>query len=93
MTSQQKCVVANQGLDQEMIKGSPNILIAIRWNLATFFFVQAENGPSKRRLDGSLAKSWWQIALAPKFDHVVVRIQIKIVCYKIYFFHLNNTKF
>ena len=54
-----------QGLSQEMIKGSPNLLIvepgrglvsshnAIWWNLAIFF----ENSPSKERLDGSLAKS------------------------------------
>ena len=52
-----------------MIKGSPNLLIvgpgralrsfhnAIWWNLAIFLYVQAENRPSKRRLDGSLAKS------------------------------------
>ena len=58
-----------QGISQEMIKGSPNLLIvwpgrdlgsshnAIWWNLAIFFYVQAEIRPSKRRLDGSLAKS------------------------------------
>ena len=58
-----------QGLSQEKIKRSPNVLIvgpgqglasshnAIWWNLAIFFYVQPENRPSKRRLDGSLAKS------------------------------------
>ena len=58
-----------QGLSQEMIKGTLNLLIAvpgrglgsshnaIRWNLTIFFYVQAENRPSKRRLDGSLEKS------------------------------------
>ena len=53
-----------------MIKGSPNLLIvgpgrglgsshnAIQWNMAVFFYVQAENRPLKRRLDGSLTKSF-----------------------------------
>ena len=53
---------------QEMVKGSPNLLIvgpgrglgsshnAIWWDLAIFVHVQAENRPSKRRLDASLAK-------------------------------------
>ena len=51
-----------------MIKGSQNLLIvgpgrgvgsshdAIWWNLVLFFYVQAEKSPSKRQLDGSLAK-------------------------------------
>ena len=58
-----------QGLSQEMIKRSPNLFIVGPWrgvgsshnailcNLAIFFYVRAENRPSKRRLDGSLAKS------------------------------------
>ena len=63
-----------QGLSQEMIDGSSNLLIvvpgwgtgsshnAIWWNLVIIFFVQAENRPSRRRLDGSLAKSLLQVA-------------------------------
>ena len=51
-----------QGLGQEMIKGNPKLLIvgpgqslwsshnAIWWNTAIFFYVQAENRPSKRGL-------------------------------------------
>ena len=79
-----------QELSQEMIKGSPNLLIvgpgqglgsshnAIWWNLAIFFYVQAENRSSKRRLDGSLAK----FLIIPKvynhsqcsvFDHTLKR--------------------
>ena len=58
-----------QGHSQEMIKRSPNLLIvesgqglgyshkATWWNLAIFFYVQAENRLSKRQLDGSLTKS------------------------------------
>ena len=50
-----------QGLSQETIKGSPNLLIVgpntIWWNLVIFFYIQAENRQTKRRLDGSLAKS------------------------------------
>ena len=60
---------SKQGPTQEMIKGSLNLLIVglglglglshngIWWNLVIFFYVQAENRLSKRRLDGSLAKS------------------------------------
>ena len=53
----------------QMIKGIPNLLIVgpgrglgsshnpIWWNLVIFFYIRAENRPSKRRLDRSLAKS------------------------------------
>ena len=59
--------VVEQGLSQEMIKSSPNLLnvgpgqglgsshIAIWWNLAIFFYVQAENRLFKRWLDESLS--------------------------------------
>ena len=62
-----------QGLSQGM---SPNLFIvgpgqhlgfshnAIRWNLAIFVYIQAENRPCNRWLDGSLAKSlpsWWHM--------------------------------
>ena len=52
-----------------MMEGSPNLLIvgpgrglgsshnAIWCNLVILFYIQAENRPSKRRLDRSLAKS------------------------------------
>ena len=55
-------------LSQDMIKG-PNLLTVgpgrglvsshnlFLWNLAIFFYILAENRQSKRRLDGSLAKS------------------------------------
>ena len=60
----------SQEIIQEMIKGIKIYLImlgqdgglvashnTIWWNLATIFYVQAENRPSKRQLDGPLAKS------------------------------------
>ena len=61
-------IEVNQGLSQEMIKGSPNLLIVgpgwglgsshnvIWWNLAIIFYVRAQNRLSKRRVDGSPAK-------------------------------------
>ena len=56
-----------QVLSQEMIKESPNFLIVrpgrglgqfggIWRYFSTFYYVQVQNKPPKRRLDGSLAK-------------------------------------
>ena len=63
-----------------MITGSPNLLIvgpgrglesshnAIWWNLLIFFYVEAENRMSKRRLDGSLAKFLRALDLGSALD-------------------------
>ena len=59
------CILShpNQGLSQKTVKGSPEgwgLGVLPQCNLVEsgdIFYVQAENRPFKRRLDGSLAKS------------------------------------
>ena len=67
--------VHKQGFSHEMIKGSPNLLIvgpgwglwsfhnAIWWNLAIFFYVQAENRPTKDGWTGLRPSPFPQVKL------------------------------
>ena len=49
---------------------------AIWWNLAIFFYVQAENRPSERRVDVSLAKSLVQCIIDVNFYRTTANLPV-----------------